>query len=183
MSDALNRTSKQLVRNIEISKYDITDWIIDPDLTALEGVLNIYWNISGDLITEMNQADKDAVDALTPIDEYREVKQAQIDLRTGELIATGYNFAGKQFSLSANAQTNILAMFATKDHPLFTYPVGYNTIDDHEVFSIDSSATLEGMYMTALGTKKAYLDSGTDLKAAVRAATTKAEVDAIVDPR
>jgi len=34
-----------------------------PDLSAVAGVPKIYWIITGDVITEMNQTEKDAVDA------------------------------------------------------------------------------------------------------------------------
>jgi hypothetical protein len=39
------------------------------------------------------------------------------------------------------------------------------------------------MYLTALSTKKAHLDSGTALKNQVRAATTHNEIDAVIDNR
>jgi len=183
MSNALNRTTKQFVKNIVLEKYSTDDWIIDPDMSGVNGVLNKYWKIVGDNISEMNQAEKNAVDDLTPLSEYKHIRYVEIDDKTEELILTGYTFAGKQFSLSANAQTNILALYTTKDHPAISYPISYNTKDDEEVFNIPDASTLEGMYLTALGTKKAYLDSGTSIKEAIRAAITKAEVDAIIDPR
>ena len=114
---------------------------------------------------------------------YKKEKSELINDRTVELVSNGYSFGGKVFSLSKNAQTNILALFATKDNPALTYPVEFNTIDDLEKYSAANAPTIEGMYLTALGTKKAHLDSGSILKDAVRAATTKAEVDLVVDNR
>jgi len=117
------------------------------------------------------------------LDNYKHLKNSAIDIRTSELIGLGYTFATKQFSLSANAQTNILALFSTKDHPALTYPISYNTLNDEETYYIANSASLEGMYLTALATKKGRLDSGTALKELVRLAINKAEVDAIIDNR
>jgi len=117
------------------------------------------------------------------LDNYKLLKNNAIDDRTGELISSGYNFTGKQFSLSANAQTNILALDNSRDDPALTFPIEYNTIDDADSFFIPDSTTLHGMYLTALATKKGVVDSGTSLKNQVRAAIDEAEVDAVIDNR
>ena len=70
-----------------------------------------------------------------------------------------------------------------KDDPALTYPLDWNTIDDLDVYAIPDAATLDGFYLTGVGTIRAHLDSGTALKTSVRAATTIAEVDAVVDNR
>jgi hypothetical protein len=117
------------------------------------------------------------------LDNYKLLKNTAIDDRTQEIIKLGYTFATKQFSLSANAQTNILALDNTRDDPALTYPIEYNTIDDADNFMINDSATLHGMYLTALATKKGVVDSGTALKDQVRAAVDEAGVDAVIDNR
>ena len=117
------------------------------------------------------------------LSQYKHIKNEEINHITSEMIQGGYSFDGKTFSLSSNAQTNLIALFATKDHAALTYPIEFNTLDDLDNYYASSAATIEGMYLTALGTKKALLDSGSVLKDAVRAATTKAEVDLIIDPR
>jgi hypothetical protein len=38
-------------------------WLWDPDLTAVGGVPEKYWVLTGDVVSEMDQASKDAVDA------------------------------------------------------------------------------------------------------------------------
>ena len=114
---------------------------------------------------------------------YKSIKSDAIDTRSEEIISAGYTYAGKQFSLSANAQTNILAMHTIREDPAVTYPVTFNTIDDDDVYNVANSADMHGMFLTALGTKKAVLDSGTALKDSVRTATDKAGVDAVVDNR
>ena len=120
------------------------------------------------------------------LDDYKRLKINSIDRRTGELIALGFEFpasSGNIFSLSASAQTNILALDNTRDDPAMVYPINYNTIDDKDVYQVIDSATLHNMYLTALSVKKGHLDSGTSLKDLVRAATTETEVDAVVDNR
>jgi len=118
------------------------------------------------------------------LSEYRALRFKEVDERTGELIIDGgFVFAGKTFSMSANAQTNILALDATRDDPALTYPIHYNTIDDLDTYEVPDSATLHGMYLTALGTKKGHTDTGSYIKTLLRAAVDEAAIQAIIDNR
>ena len=100
-----------------------------------------------------------------------------------EKIKLGFSYASKVFSLSANAQTNILALDNTKDDPALSYPIGYSTKDDSEHYDVVDATDLHNMYLTALATKKSWVDSGTVLKDAVRAAIDENAVSLIIDNR
>ena len=63
MATVLNRTTKQLIRSVNTPDYNPVDWIINPDLTAVEGWPSIYWTITGDVVTLQNQTERDATDA------------------------------------------------------------------------------------------------------------------------
>lgn len=43
---------------------DNPDWITNPDMSPVDGVLSKYWIITGDAVSEMSQGEKDAVDAV-----------------------------------------------------------------------------------------------------------------------
>lgn len=113
--------------------------------------------------------------------DYKHLRFNEIDARSSELIALGYTYGGQQLSLSQNAQLNLLGLNDSRDE--LTYPIEYNNIDDTDVYWIQDAIDMHSMYMTALGTKKAHLDSGTALKDQIRSSTTKAEVDAVIDNR
>ena len=117
------------------------------------------------------------------IDSYRVQKFAEINNNTGSLIELGYTYSGHTFSLSEKAQTNILALYSTKDDPHLIYPILFNTKDDLDTFVVVDANEISNMYFTALATKKAHLDSGTVLKDQIRNAVTIAEIDAIQDNR
>lgn len=136
------------------------------DVTALDGG---YWV-------------KESVQALD-LNEYKAERYKEIDEKTEAKIKEGFAFAGKVFSLSANAQTNILALDNTRDDPALSYPIEYSTIDDLDNYFVANSTDLHNMYLTALATKKAHVDSGTILKDNVRAAIDEAAVAAIIDNR
>ena len=124
-----------------------------------------------------------SVEAAHELHAARVWRLAEIDARSEVLIAQGFAFAGKVFSMSTVAQINLTALNASRDDPAITYPINYNAVDDSGVHAIADAAELRTMYLTALGTKRAWLDAGTAIKTAIRAATTAAEVLAVEDQR
>jgi len=117
------------------------------------------------------------------LEAHKEQKFKIIDARTYELIENGFQYANKIFSLSQHAQAKMMGIHQVRDDPMLTYPVRWNTKDDNDYYDITDLNDLHLFYMTAVGTYKGHVDSGTALKDQVRNATSKAEVDAIVDPR
>lgn len=111
----------------------------------------------------------------------KQAKCKEIDTRTDELVGAGFTFGAKQFSLSLSAQLTLIGARLSKTD--LTYPVEWNTIDDGDKHSIANFGELDTFFLTALGTVRAHLDSGTSLKDQCRAATTIAELDAVVDNR
>lgn len=115
----------------------------------------------------------------------KRVRLAEIDTRTQALIAQGFAYDGKVFSLSLPAQSYWTNLYQARQ--LFTamggYPLRVNTLDDSSAYDVADEADAAGLYQAAVGTVKARLGSGTVLKDQVRAAATKADLDAIVDER
>jgi len=107
----------------------------------------------------------------------------EIDKKTDLIISNGFTYSSKQFSLSIQAQSKMTAAYQLKDNPALVYPIEWNTIDDSDSYSIIDSSDLNSFYLTAIGTIRAILDSGTNLKKQIREATTVSEVNAIVDNR
>ena len=135
---------------------------------------------SGEETTLYSVMDSHTIDALA---EAKLVKIAAIDSRTDQLIANGFTYSGVQFSLSANAQMKMVGTHEVKDDPALVYPLRWNSLDDSDYVDLPDAAALHAFYLTGLGTMRVLVDGGTVLKDAVRAATTIAEVDAVVDNR
>ena len=114
-------------------------------------------------------------------------KFSAIDSRTEELILEGFSFAAKVFSLSSNAQSywNGLANLISNNMLVepTDFPIILNTLTDGSTHSLQTITECLQFFGTASGTVKGRLESGTALKTEVRAATTVAEVNAIVDNR
>lgn len=81
MPNYLHRTTKQYLQSI--SPNDLPEpeanYIYMPDLSAVQGVPSKYWVITGDVVSEMTQPEKDAVDAAL-LDAQRDAEMAaQLD--------------------------------------------------------------------------------------------------------
>lgn len=63
MAAVLHRTTLQYLPSANTPDYPVIDWIINPDLSAVIGVANKYWKVTGDVVSEMTQGEKDAKDA------------------------------------------------------------------------------------------------------------------------
>lgn len=115
------------------------------------------------------------------LEELKAYKYREIDNKTGKLISQGFTYSGTIFSMSANAQANLLGTYTARD--LLTYPFDWNAKDDSSTYGIADATEMSSFFMTALATKKAHQDSGTVLKNQVRDAVDVAAVNAIVDNR
>lgn len=67
MANVLNRVTKEYLTSVNTPDYSESYWVINPDLSNVHGVPNKYWKITGNTITEMDQDEKDAVDAALQI--------------------------------------------------------------------------------------------------------------------
>ena len=70
MSDVLNRTTgltypygKDYRKSVNEPDFPQVDWIWEPDLSAVVGFNSIYWDITGDVVSLVDQATRDARDA------------------------------------------------------------------------------------------------------------------------
>ena len=64
MAHVVHRTTVEYRTSVNTPDFDPQDWIINPDLSALLGIVpRVYWKVSGDSVLEMSQAEKDARDA------------------------------------------------------------------------------------------------------------------------
>jgi hypothetical protein len=134
-------------------------------------------------LIEENIEVNDGTIVVLDLDNFKQLRFKEIDLRTEELIKQGFSYNNLTFSLSQNAQINILALHETRNDPALTYPIEYSTIDDSAHYDVVDATDLHNMYLTALATKKGWVDSGTALKDSIRAATNEQEVQSIIDNR
>lgn len=166
MASVLNRTTLQFIPSANTPDYPESEWIINPDLSYVEGVDKKYWVLYGDSIREMS-------------DEAKEDKRRQVDMRTMMLIGEGFEFDDTQFSLSASAQMNWTALKSMCD--LFEWPCNVSTKDDKE-YTL-AREDLDAFIDAGRAVIYENLASGRLLKKAINSAETYEMLDLIKDTR
>lgn len=128
------------------------------------------------------------------LDHEKRLFNEAIDARTNEifdnLAVVGVPFNGNNFSMSLDAKINWLAISvkAILDKivdgglPPQSWPTFVSTVDDGEA-SLANSDEAIAFALSLLGSGSIPYDTGRALKQQVNAATTKSELDAIVDDR
>lgn len=178
MPRARHRTTYRLNLTKNETDADSADWLYGYDESSLDtaSVAEKYRKVSGETVVEMTDAEKVTLD--------KPGRKADVDKRTGELIADGFTYSSKTFSLSANAQTNWngLKGFAD-DWTGGDYPIEVMTLDDADFYSITDATDAKAFAKAAADQKKTHLLSGKDLKKSLNDATTMTALDAVVDSR
>jgi len=114
-----------------------------------------------------------------PIEDYKKARFQEIDIKTQNLIAEGFEFNGNTFSLSLISQFNINVIKNNKAN--FDYPLDVSTID-HNIYKLEKEEVAE-FWALAFLTVKEHLQSGRLLKKQIFDCTTKEEAIEIIDIR
>jgi hypothetical protein len=113
------------------------------------------------------------------LEELKAVRIIEIDNKTQNIIAQGFEFDSHRFSLSLPAQINWSGLVTLQS--ILTWPMKVTTWDDMEY-----TLTLENL-LYFIGTGKdvitGAIDSGRALKVEINNATTVEELNAIIDSR
>lgn len=115
MASVLHRVTKQVLPSVNTPDYDPVDWIINPDLSAVTGLLAKYWVIEGDTIRAATTEEHSAIDALEgyeglTIEQVKRKVYDEINLFRDSKIDAGVTFMGHSFDSDQRARENILGM-------------------------------------------------------------------------
>ncbi len=64
MASAIHRITRIFHKRVNTPDFPVSDYIINPNLSAVMGVPRIYRKITGDVVSEMSQEEKLVVDAI-----------------------------------------------------------------------------------------------------------------------
>lgn len=125
MPNYLHRITKQYlhsVSNVSLPEPE-ANYIYMPDMSAVAGVPSIYWVITGDVVSEMSQAEKDAVDAILLSNTRDDAIQLEIDnlesllRQVVQMTVDEINILRQQFN-TTTAESNQLTDTAFTDRTL-----------------------------------------------------------------
>jgi hypothetical protein len=121
------------------------------------------------------------VEVLKPL---KVIRAGQIDERTQELVSEGFvGSTGKRFKIDRDSLLEYLVLYETRNAVGTFYPVLINTFEMDGVQTLPNAAAVEQFTTEVFLGYRALFDSGSALKAQVVAATSVAEIEAVVDNR
>lgn len=89
MTDVLHRIKKEIMLDVSPDSFTVEHWIHNPDMAPVAGVPVEYWKIVGDVVSEMNNGEKAAVDAVL-IPQEMGIKYEEFRVATCEFIYSRY---------------------------------------------------------------------------------------------
>lgn len=179
MADVLHKTTLEYRKSVHTPDYAPEVWLINPDLSAVEGVDSKYWKIQDGLVREMSSEEKDA----TYLGEVKTEAFKRIDERTAELVAEGFLYQDQRFSLSLVAQLRMSEILFLLDNGSIDYPLVWNTLDNQGQLELQNSTDVRDFIREGTQTVAATVNSGTSLKAQVRDSLTISAVGLVKDER
>jgi hypothetical protein len=117
------------------------------------------------------------------LEHFRKIKYDQINQKSQDLIAKGFIYNSKVFSLSRYMQLNLANAVQLSNMQILTFPLTFSTIDDTGNEILSNPSMLNSFYAIAYGTVGQILTSGGDLKQQVREATTIQAIKTVQDNR
>jgi antitoxin component HigA of HigAB toxin-antitoxin module len=180
MSIAINRKSFEIVENANTPDYDKANWIINPDLSKVQGMPKKYWMVRGDEIVPVTEQARAKIDE-AGIDKLKDERCEEFKSNTHLAIQSGFEFpanSGKRVKLSEADRITVLCL-AKLDFEPETYPVGLVDSDITLNATDDAYALIQADAAHRIGMKK----SESELMRRVREAQTVEAVNFVADRR
>lgn len=182
MADVLNRTTRELLRSVNTPDYPAADWIANPDLSAVAGLPAWQWVIEGDAIRPPTTSEMAAIEAAR-LPAAKADRIAAIDAKTAQIVTSGIEIgAGIWISTSLPATQNLQNFVHFLNMAVAELPQDISTLDGG-IYTIANMADMARIAGILARHHETSLGAGRQLRARVLAATTQAELDAIVDDR
>jgi hypothetical protein len=182
MADVLHRRTRELLRSVNTPDYPAVDWIASPDLSAVVGLPAWQWVIEGDTIRPPTAGELAAIEAAR-LPAAKAERIAQIDAKTAAIVTSGVDVAtGSRVSTSLAATQNLQNLVLGVNLGVADLPQDISTVDGGSYTIVNTADMVRVAGVLAVHQRTA-LNAGRQLRAQVLAATTQAELDAIVDNR
>jgi hypothetical protein len=183
MADVLHKTTFRFMKSVNTADYLDGNWLINPDMSAIEGVPQKYWKVVGETVVPMSDEEIALVEA-EELENYKQAAMNRIDAKTEEILARGFQFDGQMFSLSIAAQNNWTGMQVAVSQGYLTeanFPFEVATLDNKAYLLQWEDAP--AFFMSVLRAISFTLATGRQFKKAIGAANTIQDIENVEDTR
>jgi len=175
MANVIHRTDRDSAgcliyrTSVNTPDYDTDDWLINPDISGLTGVNCKYWKVTGTppggAVEEMNQSEKDAVDAAA-LAAAKTARKIAIKAEAWEYLESRYDAGEQRIIIDLQTETYINAK-PNRRAALSPYFVWREQVVQHmktQFQSINSQTTVEDVNAIVIDTAAMdALDPGINL--------------------
>lgn len=112
MANVLNRTSLDYFESVNTPDYDPAEWLINPDLSALDGVPVAHWKIVGDAVLAMTVEEIAEAERMAPfrgldLAGVKSVKKSMVNTFRDQHMDSGWVYQGVWYDSDAAARQNM----------------------------------------------------------------------------
>lgn len=182
MANVLNRKTLEFHESVNTPEYPPDQWLINPDLSAVAGLPTWQWVVDGDSVRPPTVDELAAMETSRLLAAKAE-RIAAIDAKTASMVTSGVEVApGRRVSTSLAATQNLQNLVLGVNLGVADLPQDISTVDGG-CYTIVNTADMVRVAGVLAIHQRAALNAGRRLRTQVLAATTQAELDAIVDDR
>jgi len=137
--------------------------------------------LTGPETTTLNTAVTDH-QAISSLNRNKRKRIKEIDDKDDDLIRKAtFTYDSKTFSLRRRARERLVALYTTRSD--ITYPIDYTDKSGLNITSLADAPEVKTFYEAAFAVARGHIDDGNVYRASIRAASTQAAIDAVVDTR
>jgi hypothetical protein len=111
MADVMHRQTREIRHSVNTPDYSSSEWLIDPDLSAVAETPPEYWIVDGDAVrpaTESERAEIDAATAAPRLAAAKRARLATLAARQAEIDDVGVVVSEKRFRTGDEQRRNYL---------------------------------------------------------------------------
>lgn len=113
MTNVLNRTTKQYLESVNTPEYDVADWVINPDLTPVQGYPAPFWMINDDdTLTPASSAQQVEILRALPyrgmsLEDAKAAKRTEVNAHRDIHINGGWVYKGVTYDSDPTSKQNM----------------------------------------------------------------------------
>lgn len=113
MASVLNKTNFLFYPSVNTPDYSPDEWLINPDLSQVAGIAQMYWKIVDDQVVPMNDTERAEADRLAPfggstdLETVRAAKLMWVNKTRDDNLHGGWTFNSVLYDSDAQATQNI----------------------------------------------------------------------------
>jgi len=182
MANVLNRITKEYRVSVNTPDYSESEWVINPNLSAVKDLPVSHWIIDGDEVRPPNEAESAIIDAEV-LSLQKQVALAEVDNKTAMLLQSPIMLGEDGFvDMASDTYKSIQDIVMGVKYGIIELPQSIPLIDGG-TFTIEDETKLMQVIGVIFGRRRAIAEAGNALRNRIRDAVSLDALSTIQDER